>query len=93
VARQAINRLLEKEPNGQLVAEATSFADVVRMAAELRPDVVLMIDLHMRDAGSLITAFAKSRLRVRKACLGDVSVDRWGIQCPRNRLWRCHAVR
>ena len=52
VARHAIKRLLEEEPNIQLVAEATGFADVVRMAAELKPDVV-SIDLHMRDERNL----------------------------------------
>jgi hypothetical protein len=46
VARHAIKRLLEEEPNIQLVAEATGFADVVRMAAELKPDVVS--DRHLR---------------------------------------------
>jgi AmiR/NasT family two-component response regulator len=34
--------------NIELVAEAACFADAIRMAAELKPDVVL-IDLHMRD--------------------------------------------
>lgn len=61
VARHAIKRLLEEEPNIQLVAEATSFADVVRMAAELKPDVV-SIDLHMRDEREFDPASTKSRL-------------------------------
>ena len=61
VTRHAIRRLLEEEPNIQLVAEATSFADVVRMAAELKPDVVL-IDLHMRDEREFDPALTKSRL-------------------------------
>jgi chemotaxis response regulator CheB len=50
VARQAIKHSLEEEPNIQLVAEATNFADIVRMAAEPKPDVVL-VGLHMRNAG------------------------------------------
>jgi DNA-binding NarL/FixJ family response regulator len=48
VTRQAIKLLLELEPNIELVAEASSFADVIRMSGELKPDVVVM-DLHMHD--------------------------------------------
>jgi DNA-binding NarL/FixJ family response regulator len=53
--------LLEEEPNMQLVAEATNFADVVRMAAELKPDVVL-VDLYMRDAREFDPVMTKSHL-------------------------------
>jgi DNA-binding NarL/FixJ family response regulator len=61
VARHAIRRLLEEEPNIELVAEAVCFADVIRMAAELKPDVVL-IDLHMRDEREFDPASTKSHL-------------------------------
>ena len=61
VARHAIRRLLEEEPNIELVAEAVCFEDVIRMAAELKPDVVL-IDLHMRDEREFDPASTKSRL-------------------------------
>jgi len=53
VARHAIRRLLEEE--------AVCFADVIRMAAALKPDVVL-IDLHMRDEREFDPASTKSHL-------------------------------
>jgi DNA-binding NarL/FixJ family response regulator len=61
VTRHAIKRLLEEEPNIQLVAEAVCFADAIRISAELKPDVVL-IDLHMRDEREVDPAFTKYRL-------------------------------
>jgi chemotaxis response regulator CheB len=46
--RNAIRRLLGSDPEIQLAAEATTFAETLRMAHELRPDVIVM-DLHMGD--------------------------------------------
>jgi DNA-binding NarL/FixJ family response regulator len=61
VTRHAIKRLLEEEPNIEVVAEATCFADVIRMSAALKPDVVVM-DLHMRDEREFDPALTKSHL-------------------------------
>jgi len=59
--RRAIKLLLAAEPNIEIVAEAVSFADVVRMSTTLKPDVVVM-DLHMRDERDFDPARTKSHL-------------------------------
>jgi DNA-binding NarL/FixJ family response regulator len=46
--RYAIARVLKEEPVIQVVREATSFADTLKLNAELKPDVWLL-DPHMPD--------------------------------------------
>ena len=48
IIRPAIARLLKEEPNVELVGEATSFGKTIKIAAALKPDILLM-DLHMHD--------------------------------------------
>jgi hypothetical protein len=61
VARRAIKLLLEAEPSVELVGEAVCFADVIRMCAVLKPDVLVM-DLRMRDERGLGPASTKAHL-------------------------------
>jgi DNA-binding NarL/FixJ family response regulator len=44
--RNAIKRILQKDPGIQLVAEASSFEELLQMASALKPDIVLL-DLSM----------------------------------------------
>ena len=44
--RSAVRRLLEEEPKIQLLGEAVNFPQTLQMAADLKPNVVLL-DLHM----------------------------------------------
>jgi DNA-binding NarL/FixJ family response regulator len=40
--RQALRNVLEREPDMEVVAEAANGADALRLAKELRPDVIVM---------------------------------------------------
>ena len=52
IFRKGMRALLAGMPNVELVGEAGSGADAMRLAAELQPDVVLM-DLQMPEGGGL----------------------------------------
>src|ERR1700736_5922816 len=52
VMRTAIRHLLSQEPRIQLVGEADDFAPALRMAHELKPQI-LILDLHMPNATGL----------------------------------------
>jgi DNA-binding NarL/FixJ family response regulator len=52
VFRKGLRALLLSLPNTELVGEATSGAEAVRLAEQLQPDVVLM-DLQMPEGGGL----------------------------------------
>jgi two-component system, NarL family, nitrate/nitrite response regulator NarL len=48
IVRRAIRQLLQQHPEIELVGEAANFSETIRMAADLKPQVVVM-DLHMDD--------------------------------------------
>jgi DNA-binding NarL/FixJ family response regulator len=48
IIRPAIARLLKEEPSVELVGEATSFGKTIKLAAALKPDILLK-DLHMHE--------------------------------------------
>ena len=62
VIRKAVKRLLEAEPTIEILGEATSFAETLQKASELKPDV-LLLDLHMPDERTLDAEYIKTRLR------------------------------
>ena len=59
--RKAIAHILACDPEIQLVAEAVSFADTMRLTHDLQPQVVLM-DLHLRDQKAVTPSQVKSSL-------------------------------
>lgn len=46
--RDAVMRLFSHHPDIQPVGQAASFSQAIELAAELRPEVIVM-DMHMRD--------------------------------------------
>ena len=48
IVRQAITSVLMGDPEIQVVGEAVTFAQAIKLTHELQPRVIL-IDLHMRD--------------------------------------------
>jgi chemotaxis response regulator CheB len=74
VIRTAVSRLLETEPTIELIGVAENFSETLRMAASLRPDVVLL-DLHMPDAHAFQPAFVKSELALSGARVLGISLS------------------
>ena len=73
VIRRAIRRLLEEEPEIELVGEATTFGQTIQMANELKPQVVLL-DLHMKDEGALTAVDVKPSLDHRETRIVAISI-------------------
>jgi DNA-binding NarL/FixJ family response regulator len=61
MVRRAIRNLLSEYSEIEIVAEAIDFAETVRIANEIRPQVVVL-DLHMEDETSFSRADIKSQL-------------------------------
>jgi chemotaxis response regulator CheB len=74
VIRSAVSRLLEAEPGIKLVGVAENFSQTLRMAASLRPDVVLL-DLHMPDTDAFHPGFVKSELELSGARVLGMSLS------------------
>jgi DNA-binding NarL/FixJ family response regulator len=61
IVRQAIRRLLDAQPEIELVGEAADFAQTIQMANDLKPQVIVM-DLHMPNDTNLTPLDVQSRL-------------------------------
>lgn len=59
VTREVLARLIQAQPDMQLVGAAASGREAVRRAAELQPDIVLM-DIHMPDLDGIQAAWLVS---------------------------------
>lgn len=73
IMRPAIVRLLQEESRIELVGEATSFAEALKLTAALKPDVVLM-DLHTRDESEYLPALIKSQILLHAKCILAISL-------------------
>jgi DNA-binding NarL/FixJ family response regulator len=70
--RNAITRLLKRDPEIQIVAEAASVHQIVEIAGKLRPDVVVM-DLHLGED----QAINPHRLRSSLGSARVVAMSAW----------------
>jgi DNA-binding NarL/FixJ family response regulator len=59
--RQVIANLLKEHADVRLVAEASSFQEVIDLSSEFHPDVILM-DVHMADEQKIAPSDLKSSL-------------------------------
>lgn len=59
--RKVLTRLLGTDPNIQVLAQASSFAQTLELASKLNPHVVVL-DLHMKDEESMTPTQLKSGL-------------------------------
>jgi DNA-binding NarL/FixJ family response regulator len=73
VMRRAIAKLLNEEPSTSLVGEAKGFAETIRFANQLRPDVLVM-DLHMSDEREYSPESVRFQLSIYSGCIVAISV-------------------
>jgi CheY-like chemotaxis protein len=64
---------LRMNPGSNWVAEATSFAETLQLAAGLKPDV-LLLDLHMRDEREYSPELVKSQILLHTKCVVAISL-------------------
>jgi DNA-binding NarL/FixJ family response regulator len=74
IMRAAIVRLLNEESGLELVGEATSFAEAMKMTAALKPSV-LLLDLYMRDNHECPPPIVKSYVGQHGACVLAISLS------------------
>ena len=61
IVRRAIRRVLDTQPEIELVGEAADFAQAIQMTHDLTPDIIVM-DLHMPDENRVDPLEVKSKL-------------------------------
>lgn len=59
--RKAILRLLQNDPNIQVLAQGASFAQTIELASKLHPQVIVL-DIHMNDERTVTPVQLKSAL-------------------------------
>ena len=73
VMRTAIVRTLQADPALEVVGEAASFAETLKQASTLNPDIVLL-DLHMPDESRYLPEIVKGSLLENSGRILAISV-------------------
>lgn len=73
VMRKAIRRVLESEPEIEIIGETADFAQTIKMTADLKPQVVVM-DLHMPDAFRVTPSDVKASFESSASQLLAISI-------------------
>ena len=73
VMRKAIRRVLESEPEIEIICETADFAQTVKMTIDLKPQVVVM-DLHMPDVSRVAPSDVKAAFASGAAQLLAISI-------------------
>jgi DNA-binding NarL/FixJ family response regulator len=73
VMRQAIRRVLESEPGIEIIGETADFAQTIKMATDLKPQVVVM-DLHMPNASRVTPSDVKASFASSASQLLAISI-------------------
>jgi DNA-binding NarL/FixJ family response regulator len=71
--RRSIRRLLEDQPEIELVGEASDFAQTILIANELKPQIIVL-DIHMPDETKITAAEVKSHLKSDASRILAVSI-------------------
>ena len=71
--RMAIQRLLEDDPEIEVVGEAADFTQTIKMTLELKPQIVVL-DVHMPNYGSLTPLEIRSSFAPCAAHLLAISI-------------------
>ncbi len=71
--RQSIRRLLETQPEIELVGEAADFAQTILIANQSKPQVIVL-DLHMPDETKITPSEVKSQLNSDASKMLAISV-------------------
>jgi len=77
VIRKAIRNLLKQDPQIRVVGETVNYTDTMRIAGELKPQVIVM-DMHMPDGTTVTPQQIKSLLSASGSRLVATSV--WNDQ-------------
>jgi DNA-binding NarL/FixJ family response regulator len=73
VMRKAIRRVLESEPEIEIIGETSDFAQTIKMTTDLKPQIVVM-DLHMPDASRVPPSDVKASFASSAAQLFAISI-------------------
>jgi DNA-binding NarL/FixJ family response regulator len=73
IVRRAIRRVLEEDPEIELVGETANFAETVAMTEKLKPRIVVM-DLHMPDGANVTPLTIKSMFSGGATLLVAISI-------------------
>ena len=73
VVRTAIVRMLAQDPELELVGEAGTFAETLRLTTALKPDI-LVLDLHMPDEPEYSPQIVKSQVLYNIDCILAISI-------------------
>jgi DNA-binding NarL/FixJ family response regulator len=73
VMRPVIAKVLREEPAVELVGEATTLAETLRMTAALKPDV-LLLELHFDDEGEYPAEVVKAQVLLHAKCVLAISL-------------------
>ncbi|HVB07973.1 MAG TPA: response regulator transcription factor [Candidatus Acidoferrales bacterium] len=88
--RKVIRNLLAEEPGIRLVGEASTFAQTVQLARELKPHIIVL-DVHMPDDEDVAPANVKSHFRAAGARVLAISV--WDDDDTKSRAKSLGAIR
>jgi chemotaxis response regulator CheB len=74
VMRKVIKYLLKGDPEINIVGEAFTFAETIKLTKELQPEVVVM-DLHMRDGDYVTPSIVKLYLAGSRLLATSIQTD------------------
>jgi two-component system response regulator NreC len=72
--RKTVKKLLGAEPTIEILGEATTFAETIEKADQLKPDI-LLLDLHMPDERDFNPSYIKAHLRPSGSAMKIIGIS------------------